>query len=59
MQYLDPEGKVVYTAKDSRISKSFPALEWMAHLCSNILNSCGQMVQYKDSATLSETALLP
>jgi hypothetical protein len=27
MQYLDQEGKVVYTSKDGRTSKSFPALE--------------------------------
>jgi hypothetical protein len=27
MQYLDEEGKVVYTSKDGRTSKSFPSLE--------------------------------
>jgi hypothetical protein len=36
MQYLDQEGKVVYTSKDGRTSKSFPALEWLANLCSHI-----------------------
>jgi hypothetical protein len=38
-QYLDQEGKVVYTSKDGRTSKSFPALEWLANLCSHIPNS--------------------
>jgi hypothetical protein len=36
MQYLDQEGKVVYTSKDGRTSKNFPALEWLANLCSHI-----------------------
>jgi hypothetical protein len=39
MQYLDQERKVVYTSKDGRASKSFPALEWLANLCSHIPNS--------------------
>jgi hypothetical protein len=30
MQYLDQEGKVIYTAKDKKKSMVFPALEWMA-----------------------------
>jgi hypothetical protein len=30
MQYLDQEGKVVYTSKDGRTSKDFPCLEWLA-----------------------------
>jgi hypothetical protein len=38
MQYLDQEGKVVYTSKDGRTSKSFPALEWLATVCSHIPN---------------------
>jgi len=30
MKYLEQEGTVVYTAKDKKTSKSFPALEWLA-----------------------------
>jgi hypothetical protein len=30
MEYLGQKGKVVYTARDKRISKNFPALEWLA-----------------------------
>jgi hypothetical protein len=44
MTYLDQEGKVVYTAKacpgprsgDKKTSKVFPALEWLAVMCSHI-----------------------
>jgi acyl-CoA synthetase (AMP-forming)/AMP-acid ligase II len=36
MQYLYQEGQVVYTSKDGRTSKSFPALEWLTNLCSHI-----------------------
>jgi len=39
MHYLDPKGKVVYTSKDGRTSKSFPALGWLANLCSHIPNT--------------------
>ena len=46
MQYLDQEGKVVYTSKDGRTSKVFPALEWLANLCSHIPNRGEQMVRY-------------
>jgi len=54
MQYLDQEGKVVYTSRacpgrrsgDGRTSKSFPALEWLANLCSHIPNKGEQMVRY-------------
>ena len=38
MQYLDQEGKVVYTSKNGRTSKSFPVLEWLANLSSHIPN---------------------
>ena len=46
MKSLDQEGKVVYTSKacpgprsgDGRTSMSFPALEWLANLCSHIPN---------------------
>ena len=46
MQYLDQEGKVVYTSKDGRTSKNFPALEWLASLCSHIPAQGEQMVRY-------------
>jgi len=46
MQYLDEERKVVYTSKDGRTSKSFPALEWLVSLCSHIPNRGEQMVRY-------------
>ena len=46
MQYLDQEGKVIYTAKDKKTSKSFPALEWLAAMCSHIPNKGEQMVRY-------------
>jgi hypothetical protein len=52
-----PEGKVVYTSKDGRTSKSFPALEWQANLCSHIPNRDEQMARYKDYVTLSETSV--
>ncbi len=44
--YMDQEGKVVYISKDSRASKSFPALEWPANLCSHIPNRGEQKVRY-------------
>jgi len=37
MQYLDQEGKVVYTSKDGRTSKGFTAPECLANLCPHIL----------------------
>jgi len=46
MQYLDQEGEVVYTSKDGKTSKSFPALEWLAAMSSHIPNRGEQMVQY-------------
>jgi len=46
MQYLDQEGKVVYTSKDGRTSKVFPALEWLAAMSSHIPNRGEQMVRY-------------
>ena len=46
MHYLDQEGKVIYTAKDGRASKNFPALEWLAAMCSHIPNRGEQMVRY-------------
>ena len=46
MQYLDQEGKAVYTSKDGRTSKSFPTLKWLAILSSHIPSWGGQIVQY-------------
>ncbi|MFH2076967.1 MAG: transposase [Pseudomonadota bacterium] len=46
MQSLDQEGKVVYTSKDGRTSKSFPALEWLVAMSSHIPNRGEQMVRY-------------
>jgi hypothetical protein len=46
MKYLDQEGSVVYTAKDGKKTKVFPALEWLAAMCSHIPNRGEQMVRY-------------
>ena len=46
MQYLDQEGKVIYSAKDRMSVKVFPALEWLAAMCSHIPNRGEQMVRY-------------
>jgi len=46
MQYLDQEGKVVYTSKNGKTTKVFPALEWLAAMCSHIPNKGEQMVRY-------------
>ena len=46
MTYLDQEGKVIYQAKDGKSSKNFPALEWMAAMCSHIPNRGEQMEKY-------------
>jgi hypothetical protein len=46
MQYLEHEGTVIYTAKDKKTTKDFPALEWMAAMCLHIPNRGEQMVRY-------------
>ncbi|PKN70107.1 MAG: hypothetical protein CVU54_06860 [Deltaproteobacteria bacterium HGW-Deltaproteobacteria-12] len=46
MTYPDKEGKVIYTAKDKKTSKSFAALEWLAAMCTYIPNRGEQMVRY-------------
>ena len=46
MRYLDQEGKVIYTAKDGRTNKNFPAMEWLAAMCTHIPNRGEQMVRY-------------
>ena len=46
MKYLDQEGTVVYTAKDRKTCKVFPAMEWLAAMCTHIPNRGEQMVRY-------------
>jgi hypothetical protein len=54
MRYLEQEGTVVYKAKacpghrsgDGKDQKIFPALEWLAAMCSHIPNRGEQMVRY-------------
>jgi len=46
MTYLDREATVVYTSKDGGTNKLFPALEWLAAMCSHIPNKGEQMVRY-------------
>jgi hypothetical protein len=36
----------IYTSKDGRTIKSFPALEWLAAICSHIPNRGEQMIRY-------------
>ena len=45
-EYLDQEGMVVYTGKGKKTNKVFPALEWLAAMCSHIPNRGEQMVRY-------------
>lgn len=45
MQHLEQEGKVVYRSKDGKDQKTFPALEWLAAMCSHIPNRGEQMVR--------------
>jgi hypothetical protein len=46
IRYLDQEGSVVYTSKDGETIKIFPAMEWLAAMCSHIANREEQMVCY-------------
>ena len=46
MQCLDQVGTVVYTFKDRETAKNFPAMEWLAAMCSHIPNRGEQMVRY-------------
>jgi len=59
MQYLDWEGKVIYTSKDGRTRKNFPVLEWLADLYFHISNRGEQMARCYGFATLLETSVLP
>ncbi len=54
VKYLDQEGSVIYTAKacpgprsgDRKTNKVFPAMEWLAAMCTHIPNRGEQMVRY-------------
>ena len=46
MTYLPLESKVVYTFKGWKNLKTFESLEWLAALCSHVLNRGEQMVWY-------------
>jgi hypothetical protein len=46
MQYLDQVGTIVNTSKDGETAKNFPAMEWLAAMCSHIPNRGEQMVRY-------------
>jgi len=46
MRYLEKEGTVVYRSKGGKDQKMFPALEWLAAMCSPIPNCGEQMVRY-------------
>jgi hypothetical protein len=46
MRYLEKEGTVVYWSKNGRDKKTFPALEWLAAMCSHIPKCGEQMVRY-------------
>jgi hypothetical protein len=46
MRYLEQEGTVIYKAKDGKNQKTFPAMEWLAAMCSHIPNRGEQMVRY-------------
>ncbi|MFZ2956905.1 MAG: transposase, partial [Candidatus Ozemobacteraceae bacterium] len=46
MTYVEDEGKVVYQAKDGSGKKEFPALEWLANICSHIPNPREHAVRY-------------
>ena len=46
MTYLEQEATVVYKAKDGKDAKVFPAMEWLAAMCSHIPNKGAQMVRY-------------
>ena len=52
MQHLDQEETVVYRSKRSETIKSFPALEWLAAMCSHIPNRGEQMVKYSTPFTV-------
>ena len=46
MKYFPEESKVTYKSKYSKEEKEFSALEWMAALCSYILDQGEQTIRY-------------
>jgi Putative transposase len=46
MRYMEHEGTVIYKAKDGKDQKTFPAMDWLAAMCSHIPNCGEQMVRY-------------
>ena len=46
MQYRDQDARVISTSKDGKSSKVFPALEWLAVMCSHIPSKGEQIVWY-------------
>ena len=43
---FDGVARVIYKAKDGRTTKTFPAMDWLAHLITHIPNKGEQMVRY-------------
>ena len=43
---LDGQAKVIYRSKDGRTSKTFEALDWLAHMVTHIPNKSEHMVRY-------------
>ncbi|QOX81016.1 transposase (plasmid) [Trichlorobacter lovleyi] len=46
MSYLEQSGTVIYRSKDGHTTKSFSALDWLAHIISHIPRHGEQMVRY-------------
>jgi hypothetical protein len=46
MTYTPEKSKVIYVSKDGKEKKEFEALEWLAAMCSHILDKSMQMVHY-------------
>jgi hypothetical protein len=61
MKHLDQEGTVVYTAKDRKTCKVYPAMEWLAAtrdlqvMCSHIPNR-GESRRWRECRTTDITA---
>jgi hypothetical protein len=66
MMYLENEGTVVYRSKDGKNQTTFPALEWLAAMCSHIPNkgmvitvtSLGENARQKRVMILSPSFLI-
>ena len=46
MTYHRQQGQVEYRSKDGKEAKTFEALEWLAAMCSHVLNKGEQMARY-------------